>query len=226
MCCLPPGSRTTSNSLRRELAADALEPGGAAHGLDSDGPRRAGDQPARGGILRLRLRHAAARDAGQRCARLPLRWAARPTTCASKATPTTFPFTPRTSIPTGSSLRRAPPASPGSFSTCKPSRPIGSRPPAMPSFIPSPATPRPKGAPTIAASIWSCCRAPRSTSPFPDAAHRRRMAKDHRRDERIGEVRRYSQRARRYSANSANSAHSTPSTFTITRLRRCPSNSA
>jgi chemotaxis protein MotB len=40
-----------------------------------------------------------------------------PTTCASRATPTTSPSTPPNSIPTGSSPRPAPPASPASSST-------------------------------------------------------------------------------------------------------------
>ena len=45
--------------------------------------------------------------------------------------------------------------------------PTGSRPPATPSSIPSPATTRPKAAPKTAASILWCCPAPKSTSPRP-----------------------------------------------------------
>ena len=53
----------------------------------------------------------------QRCARSPLRWAALPTTCASRATPTTSPSTPPNSTPTGSFPQPAPRTSPASSST-------------------------------------------------------------------------------------------------------------
>jgi hypothetical protein len=77
-------------------------------------------QMGRDGLV-ISLREAGFFDSGSatpsprrcpRCARSPLRWAARPTTCASRATPTTFPSTPPNSIPTGSSPRPAPRASP------------------------------------------------------------------------------------------------------------------
>ena len=45
------------------------------------------------------------------------RWAARPTICASRATPTMCPSTPRSSTPTGSSPRRAPRTLRGCFWT-------------------------------------------------------------------------------------------------------------
>ena len=114
-------------SIRRELQQTLSDQVAAAHSLHSDGPRWAGDQPARSGIFRLRLRRCQGLRRCPRCARSPPRLSARPTTCASKATPTICPFTPRTSIPTGSFLRPAPPALPGSFSTLK-------RHPARPAF--------------------------------------------------------------------------------------------
>ncbi len=97
--------------------ADALQPGRHAHRLHPDGPRRAGHQPARGRLLQLRLGHSQARNAAHAAPDRQLRWAALPTTCASRATPTTFPSTPRNSTPTGSSPRPAPRASPASSST-------------------------------------------------------------------------------------------------------------
>ena len=97
--------------------ADALQPGRHAHRLHADGPRRTGDQPARGRLLQLRLGHPQARDAPHAAPDRRLAWAAPLTICASRATPITFPSTPRNSTPTGSSPRPAPPTSPASSST-------------------------------------------------------------------------------------------------------------
>jgi hypothetical protein len=58
-------------------------------------------------------------------------------------------------------------ALPESSSTCKPCPRSESPPPDTPSFTPLPATTPRRAAPKIAASIWSSCRALKSTSPRP-----------------------------------------------------------
>jgi hypothetical protein len=61
--------------IRRDLEQTALQPGRHAHRLHPDGPRWAGDQPARGGLFQLRLGHA---QAGGAAHAAPNRRLARP----------------------------------------------------------------------------------------------------------------------------------------------------
>ena len=57
----PAAGQGRSRAHPPRTRADALQPGRHAHRLHPDGPRRTGDQPARGRLLRLRLGHAQAR---------------------------------------------------------------------------------------------------------------------------------------------------------------------
>ena len=65
------------------------------------------------------------------------------------------------------SLRPAPPILPASFLPSRPCPPTASLPPVMPNSTRWLRTIRPKAVHRIAASIWLCCRAPRSISPVP-----------------------------------------------------------
>ena len=101
-------------------------------------------QMGRDGLV-ISLREAGFFDSGSatpqpdtltRCARSPTRWAARPMTCALRATPTTSPSTTPNLTPTGSSRRHGLRGSRACFSICMRLRPIESRLPDTPSFIP------------------------------------------------------------------------------------------
>ena len=82
-------------------------------------------------------------------------------TSASKATPTTSPSTPESSLPTGSSRPLAPPTWHACSSSTFSSNRATSPPPDTPNTIPSPPMRAPRAAVRTGASTSSCC--PRST---------------------------------------------------------------
>ena len=61
-CALAGQGKGRSGESSPRAGAEAVEPGCHPHCLHEDGPRRAGDQPARGRLLQLRLGHSQARD--------------------------------------------------------------------------------------------------------------------------------------------------------------------
>ena len=171
-----PGSRTTSKAAPRTRSS-ASPTRSPAHRINSDGPRRPGDQPARGRFLRFRFRRAASQRRSPRCAKLPPPSVAHAIRSARRRPHRQRPHPQRrVRFQLGASS-----AAPLALRDCF----LDLRPPAdrlsaagYAEFHPWPAmTPR-KDGPQTAASTWSSCPAARIDFSIRLAPRRRSMAKN------------------------------------------------
>jgi hypothetical protein len=145
------------NRIRHDLAL-TLAKQIASHAVSLD--------MGRDGLV-ISLREAGFFDSGSAAPKEEALPTLRLTICVSRATPTMFLSTTRSSIPIGSFRRRAPRTLPACFWRCRRFLPTGCRPRGTPNFILWPATTLRKAARRTGAWILWCCRGRSLTLPDP-----------------------------------------------------------